>query len=54
MDCLDYLCCDSFYIGVLEGNIGLVCIIKMFDVVDDYLVVEFKGIYFIENFLIVR
>ncbi len=54
MDRLDYLCRDSFYTGVIEGNIGSARIIKMLDVKDDHLVVESKGIYSIENFLTAR
>ncbi|MBP7184655.1 MAG: HD domain-containing protein [Saprospiraceae bacterium] len=54
MDRLDYLNRDSFYTGVSEGVIGYDRIIKMLDVVDDRLVVEEKGIYSIEKFLISR
>ena len=54
MDRLDYLRRDSFYTGVTEGNIGSARIIKMLDVKDDQLVVEAKGIYSIENFLMAR
>ena len=54
MDRLDYLRRDSFYTGVTEGNIGSARIIKMLDVKDDRLVVEAKGIYSIENFLMAR
>jgi hypothetical protein len=54
MDRLDYLRRDSFYTGVTEGNIGSARIIKMLDVRDDHLVVEAKGIYSIENFLMAR
>lgn len=54
MDRLDYLRRDSFYTGVTEGNIGSARIIKMLDVKDDHLVVESKGIYSIENFLMAR
>ena len=54
MDRLDYLRRDSFYSGVVEGNIGSARIIKMLDVRDDHLVVEAKGIYSIENFLTAR
>jgi HD superfamily phosphohydrolase len=54
MDRLDYLRRDSFYSGVVEGNIGSARIIKMLDVKDDHLVVEAKGIYSIENFLTAR
>ena len=54
MDRLDYLRRDSFFTGVTEGNIGSSRIIKMLNVVDDNLVVEYKGIYSIENYLTTR
>ena len=54
MDRLDYLKRDSFFSGVTEGNIGTERIIHMLDVVNDNLVVEEKGIYSIEKFLIAR
>lgn len=54
MDRLDYLRRDSFYTGVTEGNIGSARIIKMLNVKEDQLVVESKGIYSIENFLMAR
>lgn len=54
MDRLDYLKRDSFFTGVVEGNIGIDRIIQMLDVVNDNLVVEAKGIYSIEKFLIAR
>lgn len=54
VDRLDYLMRDSFYTGVAEGIIGSERIIKMMNVVDDRLVVEQKGIYSIEKFLIAR
>lgn len=54
MDRLDYLRRDSFYTGVTEGNIGSARIIKMLNVKDDHLVIESKGIYSIENFLMSR
>lgn len=54
MDRLDYLKRDSFYTGVSEGSISTDRIIKMLNVVDDNLVVESKGIYSIENFIISR
>jgi len=54
MDRMDYLRRDSFYTGVTEGIIGSDRIIKMLNVVDDQLVVEAKGIYSIEKFLIAR
>jgi len=54
VDRLDYLKRDSFFTGVSEGVIGSDRIIKMLNVVDDKLVVEAKGIYSIEKFLIAR
>ena len=54
MDRLDYLRRDSFFSGVSEGNIGSARIIKMLNVKDDHLVVDAKGIYSIENFLMSR
>jgi len=51
---MDYLKRDSFYTGVSEGIIGTERIIKMLNVVNDTLVVEAKGIYSIEKFLIAR
>jgi len=54
MDRLDYLKRDSFFSGVNEANIGSSRIIDMLDVVDDHLVVERKGIYSIENYLVSR
>jgi len=54
MDRLDYLRRDSFYSGVTEGQIGSERIIKMLNVVDDRLVVEEKGIYSIEKFIVAR
>lgn len=54
MDRLDYLCRDSFYTGVIEGNIGAARIIKTLDLADDRLVVHYKGIYSVENYLMAR
>ncbi len=54
VDRLDYLRRDSFFTGVTEGVIGSDRIIKMLDVRNDELVVEAKGIYSIEKFLIAR
>lgn len=53
-DRMDYLNRDSFFTGVSEGVIGFDRIIKMLDIVNDELVVEEKGIYSIEKFLIAR
>ncbi len=54
MDRLDYLRRDCFFTGVTEGNIGSARIIKMLNIKDDHLVVESKGIYSIENYLMAR
>lgn len=54
VDRLDYLRRDSFFTGVVEGNIGSERIIKMLEVRNDKLAVESKGIYSIENFLMAR
>jgi len=54
VDRLDYLKRDSFFSGVAEGMIGLERIIKMLHVHNNSLVVEQKGIYSIEKFLISR
>lgn len=54
LDRMDYLNRDSFYTGVSEGVISFDRIIKMFNVVNDQLVVEEKGIYSVEKFLIAR
>lgn len=53
-DRLDYLRRDSFYTGVSEGVIGSDRIIKMLDVRDSEIVIEEKGIYSVEKFLIAR
>jgi len=53
-DRMDYLIRDSFYTGVTEGVISFNRIIKMLNVFDNELVVEQKGIYSIEKFLIAR
>jgi len=54
MDRLDYLSRDSFFSGVSEGVISSERIIKMLNVRNDELVIEYKGIYSVENFLIAR
>lgn len=54
MDRMDYLQRDSFYSGVTEGKVGASRIIKMLDVHNDRLVVEEKGIYSIEKFIVAR
>jgi HD superfamily phosphohydrolase len=54
MDRMDYLKRDSFYSGVAEGNINSDRLIQMMNVVDDVLVIEEKGIYSVEKFLMAR
>lgn len=54
MDRMDYLKRDSFYSGVAEGNINSDRLIQMLNVTDDVLVMEEKGIYSIEKFLMAR
>ncbi len=54
MDRLDYLRRDSFYTGVSEGVVSSQRIIKMLNIVNDELVVEEKGIYSIEKFIVAR
>lgn len=54
MDRLDYLSRDSFFTGVAEGIVGIDRIIKMLNVWNDQLAVDYKGIYSIEKFLIAR
>ena len=54
MDRLDYLKRDSFYTGVAEGSVNSQRLISMLNVNNDQLVVEEKGIYSVEKFLIAR
>jgi hypothetical protein len=54
MDRMDYLKRDSFYSGVAEGNINSDRLIQMMNVQDDILVIEEKGIYSVEKFLVSR
>lgn len=54
MDRADYLKRDSFYTGVAEGNINSERLITMLNAVEDELVVEEKGIYSVEKFIIAR
>lgn len=54
MDRLDYLNRDSFFTGVSEGVIGTERIIKMLNYTDNEPVIEAKGIYSVEKFLIAR
>ncbi|MDO5656388.1 MAG: HD domain-containing protein [Flavobacteriaceae bacterium] len=54
IDRLDYLKRDSFFTGVTEGNIGSDRIISMMNVFDNQLVIDAKGIYSVEKYLISR
>lgn len=54
MDRMDYLNRDSFYTGVSEGKIGSDRIIDMLNVSNGELVIEEKGIYSIEKFIVAR
>ena len=54
MDRLDYLQRDCFFTGVIEGKVAFDRILNMLDVHEDQIVVEYKGIYSIENFLNAR
>ena len=54
VDRMDYLCRDSFFCGVQEGRVASERLLKMLHVVNDHLVVELKGIYSVEKFLVAR
>ena len=54
MDRMDYLKRDSFYTGVSEGSVNSQRLISMLNVFEDKLVVEEKGIYSVEKFIIAR
>lgn len=54
VDRMDYLTRDSFFSGVAEGIIGYDRIITMMNVADEQLVIEEKGIYSVEKFLMAR
>jgi len=54
MDRADYLKRDSFYTGVAEGNINSERLVTMLNVKDDTIVIEYKGIYSVEKFLVAR
>ncbi|MBE0390864.1 HD domain-containing protein [Flavobacterium sp. PL002] len=54
MDRMDYLKRDSFYSGVAEGNVNSERLIQMMNVENDMLVIEEKGIYSVEEFLMSR
>jgi len=54
VDRMDYLNRDSFFTGVSEGVIGYDRIIHMLTIHDGELMVQEKGIYSIEKFLVAR
>ena len=54
VDRLDYLKRDSFYTGVSEGNINTQRILSTLNVLDNELVLDEKGIYSIEHYLVAR
>ena len=54
VDRMDYLCRDSFFTGVQEGRVASERLLKMLDVRDDRLVIQVKGIYSVEKFLVAR
>lgn len=54
MDRLDYLRRDSFYTGVSEGMVGIERLIQMLNVKNDELIIDQKGIYSVEKFLMAR
>lgn len=54
VDRMDYLCRDSFFTGVQEGRVASERLLKMLDVRNDRLVVQMKGIYSVEKFLVAR
>ncbi len=54
VDRMDYLIRDSYFTGVHEGVIGYDRLIEMMDVVNDELVIEEKGVYSVEKFIVAR
>jgi HD superfamily phosphohydrolase len=54
VDRMDYLSRDSFFTGVAEGVISYDRILKMLVIKEDQLMIEEKGIYSIEKFLVAR
>lgn len=54
VDRMDYLCRDSFFCGVTEGSVASQRILKMLNVHDDKLVIDYKGIYSAEKFIMAR
>jgi HD superfamily phosphohydrolase len=54
LDRMDYLRRDSFYTGVSEGTISVERILKMLNIADNNIVIEEKGVYSIEKFIVAR
>lgn len=54
LDRLDYLRRDSFFTGVSEGSVGINRILKTMRVFKGNIVIEKKGIYAVENYIIAR
>lgn len=54
MDRLDYLKRDSFFTGVYEGSVGINRILKTMRVFNGNVVIEKKGIYAVENYILSR
>ena len=54
VDRMDYLCRDSFFCGVTEGSIASQRILKMLNVAADRLVLDAKGLYSVEKFIVAR
>jgi HD superfamily phosphohydrolase len=54
MDRLDYLRRDCFYTGVSEGKVNSERLISMLNVAEDQIVVDAKGIYSVEKFIVAR
>ncbi|MEX1211593.1 MAG: HD domain-containing protein [Balneolaceae bacterium] len=54
MDRLDYLKRDSFFTGVSEGAVGINRILKTMRVFKGNVVIEKKGIYAVENYILSR
>jgi uncharacterized protein len=54
IDRLDYLKRDSFFTGVSEGSVGINRILKTMRVFNGNVVIEKKGIYAVENYILSR
>lgn len=54
VDRLDYLKRDSSFTGVTSGNVGVMRILKNLNVYEDRLIVESKGLYDVENYVVAR